>query len=69
MRKGLCFGCGKPSHLNRDCPERRKPIYAHPTPPKKMNPKDLYTHIRTLTKEMTEGGRDEFYKEAEEQGF
>jgi hypothetical protein len=69
MRKGLCFGCGKPGHLNRDCPERKKPIYARPTPPKKMNPKELYTHIRTLTKELTEGEKEEFYKEAEEQGF
>jgi hypothetical protein len=69
MRKGLCFGCGKPGHLNRDCPDRKKTIYSRQTPPKKMNPKELYTHIRTLTKEMTEAEKDEFYKVADEEGF
>ena len=65
MRKGLCFGCGKPGHLNRDCPDRKKTPYQ----PKKMNGKELYAHIRSLTKELTESDRDEFYKEAESEGF
>jgi hypothetical protein len=71
MRKGLCFGCGKAGHLNRDCPDNdhKRKTYTRQAPPKKMNPKELYAHIRTLTKEMTEGEKDEFYKEAEEQGF
>ena len=41
MRKGLCFGCGKPRHLNRDCPNKKKTPYQ----PKKLNGKELYTHI------------------------
>ena len=44
MKKGLCFGCGKPGHLSRDCPDK-KMIYTHQTPPKKMTPKELYAHI------------------------
>ena len=45
MKKGLCFGCGKPGHLNRDCPDKKKTIYTHQTPPKKMTLKELYAHI------------------------
>ena len=69
MKKGLCFGCGKPGHLNRDCPDKNKMIYTHQTPPKKMTPKELYAHIQSITKEISETENDEFYKEAEEEGF
>ena len=69
MKKGLCFGCGKPGHLNRDCPDKKKMIYTHQTPSKKMTPKELYAHIRSITKEMSEKEKDKFYKEAEEDGF
>ena len=69
MKKGLCFGCGKLGHLNRDCPDKKKTIYTCQTPSKKMTPKELYAHIRSITKEMSEKEKDEFYKEAEEEGF
>ena len=69
MKKGLCFGCGKPGHLNRDCPDKKKTIYTCQTPPKKMTPKELYAHIRSITKEMSEKEKDEFYEEAEDEGF
>ena len=68
MKKGLCFECGKPGHLNRDCPDKKKAIYACQTPSKKMTPKELYAHIQSITKEMSETEKDEFYKEAEEEG-
>jgi hypothetical protein len=73
MKKGQCFGCGEPGHLNRDCPRKKKaatpsapPKYA---PPKKMGAKELYTHIRSLTALMNEEEKEEFYKEAETEGF
>ena len=75
MKKGLCFGCEKPGHLNKDCPNKRKPATSSNTappsysPPKKMGAKELYTHIRSLTALMNQDEKDEFYKEAEEEGF
>jgi hypothetical protein len=34
MRKGLCFGCGKPGHLNRDCPDKKKPAASPSSSPR-----------------------------------
>jgi hypothetical protein len=67
MKKGLCFGCGKPGHLNRDCPDKKKTTT--PPPPKKMAGKELYAHIRSLTAVMSEEEKEKFYKEAEDEGF
>jgi hypothetical protein len=61
--------------LNRDCPNKRTPVASSSTappsysPPKKMGAKELYTHIRSLTALMNENEKEEFYKEAEEEGF
>ena len=74
MKKGLCFNCGKPGHLSRDCEEKKKkpttstspPTY---TPPKKMTPKELYTHIGSFTTQMSEDEKEQFYQEAEKEGF
>jgi Ty3 transposon capsid-like protein/Zinc knuckle len=67
MRKGQCFGCGETGHLNRDCPKKKKP--AKPFSPKKMGAKELYTHIRSLTALMNDEEKEEFYQEAEKEGF
>jgi hypothetical protein len=72
LRKGLCFGCGKPGHLNKDCPNKRKPTSSSPpsyTPPRKMAAKELYMHIRSLTALMNKTEKEEFYQEAEKEGF
>ena len=76
MRKGLCFGCEKPGHLNKDCPKKRRPStsqappsYTPPNPMKKLAAKELYTHIRSLTALMNEEEKEEFYQEAEKEGF
>jgi hypothetical protein len=80
MKKGLCFGCGKHGHLSKDCPDKKKPATPSTpiassssppsySPPKKMNAKELYTHIRSLTALMNEEEKEEFYDEAEKEGF
>ena len=84
MRKGLCFGCGKQGHLSRDCLTKKKPTTANSTPPsyaltwapasmstqkKKMNGKELHTHIQSLTAMMDEEEKEKFYDEAEKEGF
>lgn len=75
MKKGLCFGCGKHGHLNRDCPDKKKGRSYTPNPstssnaPRKMNAKELSAHIRSLTALMDEEEKEEFYNEAEKEGF
>jgi hypothetical protein len=65
MRKGLCFGCGKPGHIGKNCPDKRKPTNTQ----KKMNGKELLAHIRSLTMHMDDDEKEKFYDEAEKEGF
>ena len=72
MRKGLCFGCGKHGHLNQDCPDKKKMTRDHtpiPSTSKKMNVKELYAHIQSLTAQMDDKEKERFYDEAEKEGF
>ena len=72
MRKGLCFGCKKHGHLNRDCPDKKKMTRAYtpiPSTSKKMNAKELYAHIQSLTAQMDNEEKERFYDEAEKEGF
>ena len=71
MRKGLCFGCGKHGHLNQDCPDKKKTTRAYtpiPSTSKKMNAKELYAHIWSLTAQMDDKEKERFYDEAEKEG-
>ena len=81
MKKGLCFNCNKAGHISRFCPEKQKaststssltspPSYApSPTTSKKMNPKELVAHIRSITAQMGPEEKEEFLDEAEKEGF
>ena len=72
MRKGLCFGYRKLGHLNQDCPDKKKTTTAYtpiPSSSKKMNMKELYAHIWSLTAQMDDKEKERFYDEAEKEGF
>jgi hypothetical protein len=70
MRKGLCFGCGEPGHISANCPKKQKGSWRAPPPiQKKMNGRELAAHIRKLTAQLEEGEKEQFYEEAEKEGF
>ena len=81
MKKGLCFNCNKPGHISKFCPDKRRasssmatvstssPLSYAPNLLKKMNPKELVAHIRSITTEMGPEEREEFLDEAEKEGF
>ena len=81
MKKGLCFNCNKAGHISKFCPEKQKtstsassstspPSYApSPTPQKRMNPKELMVHIRSVTAQMGPDEKEEFLNKAEKEGF
>jgi Zinc knuckle len=70
LKEGRCFKCRNTGHWANKCPkeddDKKK---GKEVPKKKMNRRELHTHVRALFKEMTEEDRDEFLKGAKEAGF
>ena len=58
MKKGLCFGCGKQGHLNKDCPD--KTGKKKEGEKKKWTSKELQVHIRALFETMEEKEKKSF---------
>ena len=69
IKKGACFRCKKPGHLSKDCLTKNKIIGIPQEVQKKMTPREMYKHIRSLTAQLNEEEKTEFFKEAEEEGF
>jgi Ty3 transposon capsid-like protein len=67
MRQGLCFGCHKPGHISKNCPNRNRK--SPPPPQKKMKGKELHAHVRALMAQMDEEDTEEFLSMSGDQGF
>ena len=65
MKEGRCFRCKETGHRVTECPKKEK----KEEPKKRMNGKELHTHVRSLFKDMTEEEKEEFMKAAEDAGF
>ena len=61
MKKGLCFGCGKRGHLNKDCPDKKeKKEERKKEEPKKWTSKELQLHVRALYATMDKDEQEKF---------
>ena len=61
MKKGLCFGCGKHGHLNKDCPDKKgKKNEEKKEEKKKWTSKELQTHVRALFDTMDDEEKKKF---------
>ena len=69
MKKGACFRCKKPGHLSKDCLTKNKIIGTPQDVQKKMTLRKMYKHIQSLTAQLNEEEKTEFFKEAEEEGL
>ena len=69
MKKGACFRCKKTGHLSKDCLTRNKTTRTTQEVQKKMTPKEMYKHIQSITAQLNNEEKMEFFREAEEEGF
>ena len=60
MKKGLCFGCGKRGHLNRDCPDKKDKREEKKEEKKKWMLKELQLHVRALYATMDKEEQEKF---------
>ena len=66
MRKGACFFCEEPGHLARD---HKKQMEKGNDLHQKMKGKELHAHVRAFLAQIEEDDKEEFFADAEKQGF
>jgi hypothetical protein len=73
FREYICFNCGRPGHFAQDCKQpkkKKKGNFSKMFRPKKcFRPKELHSHVQALLNEMDDEEQEEFYIEAEREGF
>ena len=71
MEKGLCFNCKKPGHFAANCPTKKNPSKAKQNRNGKQKPKAraIFTQIRALVAELSDGEMEEFQQLADNKAF
>ena len=69
MKKGACFRCKKTGHLSKDCPTKNKTTGTTQEVQKKMTPKEMYKHIRSLTTQLNDEEKQNFSKKLKKRVF
>ena len=70
MKEGWCFKCRKTGHRANKCPEETQDKGKKKEEPKKrMNGKELYTHVQAILKDLEDNEKEKFLEEAQNVGF
>jgi Zinc knuckle len=67
-----CYNCDRPGHFANECKQPKKwkkGNFQQKRKPNRWTPTKLKAHVHAILEEMDEEEQEEFYAEAEEEGF